>query len=61
MMYLSGYITGAEAKQGPKILSSKETEMRAVLFALSKYKDIGLSKVVILMDTREVMLALNGS
>lgn len=56
----SGSITGAGAKQGLKIFSFEETEMRAVLYALSKYSDNGPSKVVILMDTREVMRALNG-
>ena len=50
----------AGAIQGPKVISSKEVEARAVLAALEKVWKNGFDRLRILMDAQEVVYALKG-
>lgn len=49
-MKLNGIIMGADTSQGPKVCSSKKAEI-----ALSKAKAMGLSKICVFSDAKEVV------
>ena len=60
VMMLNDVIVDAGAIQGPKVVSSKEVEARAVLATLEKAWKNGFDRLRILTDTQEVVYALKG-
>ena len=59
-MMLNDVIVDAGAIQGPKVVSSKEAEARAVLATLEKASKNGFDRLCTLTDAQEVVYALKG-
>ena len=59
-MMLNDVIVDAGAIQGPKVISSKETEVKAVLTTLEKAWKNGFYRLRVLTDAQEVVYALKG-
>eukprot|EP00268_Persea_americana_P067154 TRINITY_DN9206_c0_g1_i1.p1 TRINITY_DN9206_c0_g1~~TRINITY_DN9206_c0_g1_i1.p1 ORF type:complete len:131 (+),score=6.51 TRINITY_DN9206_c0_g1_i1:83-475(+) len=60
-LFFTRSLVAARASKGPKVISAKEAETRALLFALNAIKDCRFSRVRVHMDALKVVKSIKGS
>ena len=60
-LFSNGSLVATGASKGPRVISAKEAETRALHFALNAIKDCIFSRVRVHMDALEVVRSIKGS